>query len=335
MTQPTDYSSFQVGGVVEPIPVSTGHSLLRDADPALFFALDFWAYCIRKYVGDRLMQAVTAAGMIEGKRSDPIRSAVQQIYPWAPDLEFTSNQFNFPLLAAYRKTSTYKRKTASWENDRCSFDLFYAFPPLTAGQNEAVLPILRAVEDVVRKKTTQGWDPGYTPPGGNLGDQPWGLKFASVEEVGFERGHQGTLPGTGSLKFPFLLMEGYFIERDMYLPAANKFAGGDITGNLVAPDQTTVPTLLQVATQQAPTVLSVSPNAGTIAGGTPVTITGTLFMQAPMVLFGNTPATNVTWVSATSITCTTPAVSGSGTLGVTVVNRDGQAGSLASAYTYS
>ena len=81
-----------------------------------------------------------------------------------------------------------------------------------------------------------------------------------------------------------------------------------------------------------PTVTSVSPNTGSTAGGTAVTITGTNFATGATVTFGGTAATNVVVVSGTSITATTPA----GTAGpVTVtVTVSGQSGSLASGFTY-
>ena len=81
-----------------------------------------------------------------------------------------------------------------------------------------------------------------------------------------------------------------------------------------------------------PTVTSVAPNNGPVAGGTGVTITGTNFAAGATVTFGGTAATNVAVVSATQITATTPAGSaGAVTVAVTV---KGQAGSLASGFTY-
>jgi hypothetical protein len=56
-----------------------------------------------------------------------------------------------------------------------------------------------------------------------------------------------------------------------------------------------------------PTVTSISPSIGSTAGGTSVTITGTGFTGATGVTIGGTAATGVTVVSATTITCTTPA----------------------------
>ena len=86
----------------------------------------------------------------------------------------------------------------------------------------------------------------------------------------------------------------------------------------------------------APTVTLVSPSDGlpTPAGGTPVTITGTGFITGATVTFGGIPATDVTFVSATSITCTTP-VHAAGSVDVVVTNTDNQPGPLTNGFTYS
>ena len=62
----------------------------------------------------------------------------------------------------------------------------------------------------------------------------------------------------------------------------------------------------------APTVTAVSPNAGPLAGGTSITLTGTNLNGATAVAFGATAALDFTVVSATQITATAPA----GTSGV-------------------
>lgn len=57
-----------------------------------------------------------------------------------------------------------------------------------------------------------------------------------------------------------------------------------------------------------PSVTGLSPTHGSVAGATPVTITGTNFVNTPpTVAFGATAATSVVFVSATSITCVSPA----------------------------
>jgi hypothetical protein len=56
-----------------------------------------------------------------------------------------------------------------------------------------------------------------------------------------------------------------------------------------------------------PAITGLSPPAGPVAGGTPVTITGSGFSAGAIVLFGSTAATNVVAESPTSITATAPA----------------------------
>jgi hypothetical protein len=77
----------------------------------------------------------------------------------------------------------------------------------------------------------------------------------------------------------------------------------------------------------------VSPNSGSTAGGTAVTITGANFAAGATATFGGTAATNVVVVNSTTIMATTPAGSaGAATVTVTV---SGQSGSLTNGYTYT
>ena len=55
-----------------------------------------------------------------------------------------------------------------------------------------------------------------------------------------------------------------------------------------------------------PTIATVTPARGPIAGGTTVTITGTDFAAPMSATFGGTPATSVVVVNSTTLTCITP-----------------------------
>jgi len=83
----------------------------------------------------------------------------------------------------------------------------------------------------------------------------------------------------------------------------------------------------------APTLTAVSPDQGSALGGTQLTLTGTNFVSGATVRVGGTAATQVTVVSATSITCTTPA----GTTGVVDVSvtTSGGTATLQDAFTYN
>src|SRR5271166_2474538 len=84
-----------------------------------------------------------------------------------------------------------------------------------------------------------------------------------------------------------------------------------------------------------PTVSGVSPNTGSTAGGTSVTITGTGFISGATVAFGATAATGVTVVSGTEITATSPAESAA-TVNVRVTTTGGtSATSSADDFTYT
>jgi len=347
-TQP-DYSYFRVGACQQPLPSPGTNSLLQDADPALFFWLDYATFIINTYPGPRLLSAASAAGL--GSGPNAITSAVAQAYPRHPRIEWLQNQLELPLLIVTRTRSQTGRLTAGWEHDRGWFDLLYVLPPLDAAQEELIGPILHAVEQALRNRVTQAWDPAYTPPGGNLGDPFDAAAYGGVEAIGFgdpyrdpaDSATYGYLEGTGEIAFPCLKMQGYIIERDMPVTGiADVFTGGDITGNLQADDGTVVPAsesgIVQASTQQAPTLMSLDPTSGTYEGGTSVTLTGTRFTEGPngmAVFFGSVPATGLVYTSSTNITVTTPAMSGTGTVDVLVVNGDGQTAVLDDAFEFT
>lgn len=82
------------------------------------------------------------------------------------------------------------------------------------------------------------------------------------------------------------------------------------------------------------TVGSVSPNFGSAAGGTVLTITGTGFLNASTVSIGGTPASSVVIVSDTTITCATAASTAATGLTVTLTASGGVFGAKTGAFTY-
>ncbi len=86
-------------------------------------------------------------------------------------------------------------------------------------------------------------------------------------------------------------------------------------------------------TVPAPSITSVSPSSGPVAGGTAVTITGANFQSGATVQFGTAAATGVTFNSATSISATTPA-GAAGAVAVTVTNPDHQSATLSGGFAY-
>lgn len=84
----------------------------------------------------------------------------------------------------------------------------------------------------------------------------------------------------------------------------------------------------------APTVTSVNPVSGDVAGGTVILITGTGFKSGAVVRIGGTAATSVTVMNSTTITATTPA-GVAGPADVRVTNSGGGAGTLVGGFTYT
>jgi hypothetical protein len=97
----------------------------------------------------------------------------------------------------------------------------------------------------------------------------------------------------------------------------------------------------------APTISSVSPSTGVLAGGTSLTIAGTNFASGAAVAFIELPSNNVfgtpsskaaasvTFNSSTQLTVTTPSASSAGAVDVVVMNPDRQTATRASGFTYS
>lgn len=95
----------------------------------------------------------------------------------------------------------------------------------------------------------------------------------------------------------------------------NSYSSTDVAGN------TATRSFTVTVNPAAPVVTALSPATGPVAGGTSVTLTGTDFNGATAVNFGVTPATAFTVNSATQITATAPA--GTGTVPVRVTTAGG------------
>ena len=88
-----------------------------------------------------------------------------------------------------------------------------------------------------------------------------------------------------------------------------------------------------IASNPPPSISGVTPSSGGTAGGTPVTISGANFASGATVTFGGTAATQVSLVSASSLTCLTPS-HGAGAVDVVVQNQDSQSGTLPGGFTF-
>jgi hypothetical protein len=82
-----------------------------------------------------------------------------------------------------------------------------------------------------------------------------------------------------------------------------------------------------------PTLISVTPDTGPIAGGAVVDLAGMNFRSGATATFDGIPATGVIFVSSTHITATTPAHA-AGAVNVTITNPDLQSSTLVNGFSY-
>src|SRR5688500_13488928 len=88
------------------------------------------------------------------------------------------------------------------------------------------------------------------------------------------------------------------------------------------------------ASASPPSVSGITPNSGSTAGVTSVTINGSNFVSGATVSIGGTAATNVSFVNGTTLTATTPAHA-AGTVNVVITNPDAQSGTLTNGFTFT
>lgn len=85
----------------------------------------------------------------------------------------------------------------------------------------------------------------------------------------------------------------------------------------------------------SPTISGISPNTGTNAGGSLITITGTNLAEILSVTFGGNQATSITTISETQLTCISPAYSTTGAVDVKVTIPAGTSATSAGGFTYT
>ena len=126
-----------------------------------------------------------------------------------------------------------------------------------------------------------------------------------------------------------------FVSATHLTAVAPAHAAGTVDVTVVTPAGTsTVSSADHYTYLVAPHVTSVSPRAGTTAGGNTVTINGSGFVPGATVKFGTTAATSVTFVSATRVTAVAPAHAAA-TVHITVTTPGGtSAGTNADLYAF-
>jgi subtilase family serine protease len=127
--------------------------------------------------------------------------------------------------------------------------------------------------------------------------------LSDVTQGNNDLGYHGGLYPAGS---------GYDLATGLGTPIAGTGSGSD--GGLATQLCNTARGLA------SPTTARVSPDAGPLAGGTKVTITGSNLSAVTSVRFGSSPATSFTVVSNTQLTAVAPAGRGNATVSLTTID---------------
>lgn len=161
-----------------------------------------------------------------------------------------------------------------------------------------------------------------------------GTSFTNGATVAFVELPSNDVFGTPSSKVAASVTVNSSTQLTVTTPSASSVGAVDVV--VMNPDfqtATRASGFTYTTVPPAPIVTAISPNSGSTAGGTAVTITGTGFVATPTITIGGTAATGVAFVNSTTLTATTPAHA-TGLVNVAVTNPDLQAGTLSSGYAY-
>lgn len=326
---PDDGRKFKSGAVTQPLATGSPNSLLSRADPAIYWALLFYTHVLERYVQPVMVEALIAAGAKQaGQRI--VSTAIG--YDPNPDL-FTQPENRYPLLALYRVSEQYRDRTVVWPHTEAVWRLDYILPEMTVQQWEKISPLIPLIRECLVNRTNRGAD-------GTFEDDAhiWGEDYAGLESIGILDSEWAAYENDVNGLVRRAWRARIAVNERTGKPASlfETFLGADADLDLADPaTDTTYSDLVEVNTTQAPTVTAISPATGASAGGTAVTITGTLFRNGATVTIGGVTATGITVASATSITATTPAgYAGSHDVVVTNVN-DSQSGTLDAGFAYT
>ena len=231
-----DWSSWRYGAVNFPLTTSAANSLLRDADPALYYTLDYFASVITTYLEPRLL--------VEAARSPAITQitrAVKSVAPYDVTPYLQELQVQLPLLSITRTKGRFEDKTMGWLHRMGEWTLRYILPPLNAGQYERIAPLFNAIAMTLHNRVEELQDASYASNA--LVWQLAGIESIFLGEETYSRAELG-----GDLSFPCWTCKLDVKERLMALPGQlGVFAGADVAVDLASLTQPTVFDLADVA----------------------------------------------------------------------------------------
>jgi hypothetical protein len=322
-------SRFKHGGVEYPLVAATTNTLLRDADPALHFALDFFESILNTYVGERLL----AQAALEGLR---FPSAVEKKIHFEPSPFLLTDQMVFPILCLHRSEDEWKDGNTSFNSNASVWEWDYVLPPLTPRQIEQLNPIFRSVAVVISTFAMQPFDPDFED-GATLRALS-GIVKMTAGPVSYGRFEQVSEQGQWwrAVGGKILVEEQAGNAEGVFEP----FAGVNAKIDLTLPNEEPVVDFVAINTPEEIAIETVSPISGPAAGASPFTIDGTGFRPGALyrVLVGGAYASSVVCIHPTRIVGLTPEYTASVpfTADVQIIGPDGESSNtLAGAFLFT
>jgi hypothetical protein len=214
-----DWEKFKYGGVSYPLVAATTNSLLRDADPALYWATEYISFSLTRHLGGRLAAEATKAGA-----AIPSMVAHAGNVDPGPFILQSNARARFPYLAIYRRQEQFSEHTSVWEKEVSQWECAYVLPPLNWDQAEKLLPILHAVGQVVGLAIRQGHDPNFQSDA-----KVWDANHAGLMAIGLTAARYGRYPDAQGLLYHAWLGTIECRER-VHAATGNfqSFAGADV-----------------------------------------------------------------------------------------------------------
>lgn len=223
-----DYSQFKFGNTVYPLTPSLTNTLLKDTNPALYYAFDYLIGMIRLKCEDCWNAEVTAAGL------PALSGIIKTIAPYNPMRHLKNVQTKFPMLSVWETNSETEELTLTKYHVKKTWNLLYSLPPLTAAQEDRLGPILYAVDETIRHAIEQGFDSDY-----QTGQEVWSEAFSGLDLIALSKTQFGTLPGLpdAQMIMPTLFQTIQISVSQRFDPSFfEKLVGIDVTQQLDGTD---------------------------------------------------------------------------------------------------
>lgn len=291
-------SRWKVGGVEYPLTSTTTNALLRDADPALHFAIELFTSVLNTYVKPRLL----AQAALENLN---FPSAVEKSLHFEPTPFLLSDQLVFPLFCLYRTEEQWSELTGAHDKNTSTWEWAYVLPPMTPRQIEQLHPILRTVAVTISTFAQQSFDPDYES-GATLRD------LAGIQRMTAGPVRYGNFEAVEGVDKWWRAVTGRLLvqeRNEIVVDAFARFEGVDNDIDFTSSDGTQITAFVEIDTPPPLVITDINPKTGTKAGGQVVEIDGTGFQpggQIPRVLVGGAYASSVVVVHPTRLRCLTP-----------------------------